>query len=146
MVVVITSPLLTGFVFITTIAQEYATMPNISAAMQSNQHILMRRANRFFSGDLTPLIGKKKLEVVANALIRDAAKTGYSKKMELAQVFYEHIADDKKKAIEMADEGHRYAIIRDKFNGHRHGHETYFLESAGVLGAPINNAYYVLRN
>jgi len=73
-------------------------MPNISAAMQSNQHILMRRANRFFSGDLTPLIGKKKLEVVANALIRDAAKTGYSKKMELAQVFYEHIADDKKKS------------------------------------------------
>jgi hypothetical protein len=104
----------------------------------------MQRSHRFFSGDLTRLIGKKKLEVVANALIRDAANTGDRKKTALAQVFYEHMGDDKRKAIEMADEGHRYAIIRDKSNGHGHGHETYFLESAGILGSPRYNAYYVL--
>ena len=100
-VIVISSPLLAGFVFVatTTLTSEYATMPKLSdSLLYSGEYSdLITRMTKHFPHEYTPynsLVGKRKLEIVANALSRE----GDSKKTALAQVFDEHIASDKKLA------------------------------------------------
>jgi hypothetical protein len=114
---IISSPLLSGFVFVatTTLTSEYATMPDIDPSIVRGPMYSgpLGRLYSHFPSEQFPynsLVGKRKLEIVANVLSRE----GDSKKTALSQVFNEYIAADKKLTKEIWDEGHRCTIILDK--------------------------------
>ena len=117
---VISSPLLSGFVFVatSTLTSEYATMPAIDPSIMNGPvyRDTVRRLYRHFPNQDVPynsLVGKRKLEIKGNVLSRE----GDNRKTALAQVFNEYIANDKKLAKEIWDEGHRGTIIIDKNAG-----------------------------
>lgn len=112
--IIISSPLCGGYLYVvsSTLAQEYATMPALDHSVALNNPELgvrLARIKHRFPNAWTPLAEKRKLEILANALSRN----GDSKKVELAQVLYEHIAEDKKQAKALLEEAHRISVVKD---------------------------------